>query len=287
MNKTATLVRLLFLGGFGFSLFASSPEIPASPTDQLRPFEGASELIFSASGEVVVPAGSQVSGELGSSSVWVSFVTHPTLGLAPEEWPTFEVGSLALVFSRENDRGAISLVSAKGETTLLLEGIGLDPTGRTEQPLSLVAEVLPHSVNLLVQDRVFQFDAPGTAESPGRLVLSAGARVGWSFDEFILSPAHSPSTGAASLGTESGAGKVYDRMALALAALGRSEELLDPSSRSVSAITGTGSTSRESRSQETTGSLARRVSVGLEVFTPSATRVGRSDDVRRAVAAKR
>lgn len=223
-------------------------------------------------GTWVLASGAQIFRTIIGDRVSLQIESKPLFGTTAGELPVIELGDAALTFLRTESGGALVLVLGENPAIRLPFTVPLAEDGRSEQPLRITLSRLGETVVVSAHDRAFQFPG-GLVVIAQEIVLSAGSLGSWPIQGLTVISEPQKLTKEADT-------KPNDKMAeygRTLKARNRAVET-PVKSASVGFIAEVESTSLQTDSKSDVH--ARRG--GLEVFTPSAVRRGRIDQVRRA-----
>lgn len=222
---------------------------------------------------LTVRADSQLARSFAANQLGVHFATKPFFGAQAEACPVIELGSLALVFMANGQTGSLVLVPVDEKTVTLPVSIPLSSDGHSVEVVKVSLIAAGGMARITVGEHTQTASLDGSAGGLLDIVVSAGSRADWSFEEFTIAT------------VEDGAGTTGSGAAVAAAGENRGQSILKRtgSPREAGGALGAADLTqgtangadKESKSLSTTAST-------LEVFTPPSVRHGRSEAARAA-----
>jgi hypothetical protein len=273
MRTFCTFFGLSFLAAF--SLHAQQPVVLTPQTLAGWNITGTDAQTLSSQNELTLPAGTQLARNFASGNLSLRVSTFPMIGQSPEDWPVLELGSAALIFSRDASTGRLVLVLGEGAPVELPFTFPLNAEGRSVGPIAVVLERRDSSIDLTVSGQTLQFAADFTAKDPTQVVISSGSTQPWAFQSMELT------IGAKGLATPdnfqagSPQAKTDDARALPVGGMGAALRTENRLGQDLAGPHG-----QPGKSVPVRGGA----SGSLEIFTPPAVRYGRVDAARLTVA---
>ncbi|HEY4256692.1 MAG TPA: hypothetical protein VGM66_05720 [Candidatus Udaeobacter sp.] len=219
------------------------------------------------SSEITILASAQLAHTFKSSTLAVSFATQPTLGKDSGTWPVFEIGSAALVFSSDNGEGHLVLAVDDAAAVDLPGTFVLDADGHSVEPVVIGLSRVGSILRVDAFGKSFEFSVKN--EPSTTLVISAGIATEWVLQNFDITADSSV------FSFDLDEGHLSDGS-------GKSKNNSKNTIVRKSALTAFGSesypTTADTESKQKTSSAGGT----LEIYTPSAVRLGRVENVRTA-----
>lgn len=285
----AAAMRLSF---FGFGFFIAALGLHAGQqTYTVTPYSLAGWTLVGAElpailgqAELTLPANAQLVRSVVANEIALQAVSRPLIGEAAGDWPVWELGDAALVFHRHEDSGRLLLVLGDQPPQELAFTFALDAEGRSLAPLAVGFARDNAEVRVTLNGLTQTFPASAISDTMSDIVVSAGDTQPWAFQRLEVTvvaadPVAAPKTAVAGpfapaqVGSENfpagrppvGGGPV--------ASFSFGQQGMPPRPEAPAG----GQT-------PVSATVARRS--GLEVYTPSSVRHGRTKMVRAAVQAK-
>lgn len=135
------------------------------------------------SSELSLPAGAQLGHPFSSPEVVLKITSMPVVGVDAHDWPVLEIGNSALVFSRTDAVGKLTLVLDDNMPIELPFSYSLDEAGRSIEMLTVgfSRQGKRAGVSFAGQTSYYPAETPGTSFD---VVASAGLTVSWDFKSF-------------------------------------------------------------------------------------------------------
>lgn len=127
-----------------------------------------------------LPANTQLYRGFSADRVAVELVSRPVFAAMPDDWMVIELGSAALVFAREENRGALVLMVGDDAPEVHRVPGELNAEGRHADPIRIVIGRNEHGVELEIAGIKVERRAP--AERDVRVVFSTGSGAGMELD---------------------------------------------------------------------------------------------------------
>ncbi len=233
---------------------------------------GAEASALAGQPELTLPAGAQLARSFDNGELAVQLKTRPVVGVNESDWPTVELGTTALIFSRNGAVGKL-LLSVGGQTPQPLPiEFTLDAQDRSKELLVITLSRQGSSVSVETAGQILQFKV-GPDDSRGlEIVASAGASTPWTFQSLTVTrnfdePVRLPTVDLTQYSKFSASGDTANsRLVAAGCVLPDFNEVIpvDPAVAKVSP----------------SGNAAGAGKFTLEIFTPPAVRRGRADALR-------
>lgn len=243
---------------------------------------GADKQALSVSPNLALPAGARLTRSFNASGLALMVTTRPRFDVTPAEWPVLEIGTAALVFTRNGDAGLLNLVLGDNAPVDLPLRFTLDDQGYSVEPITINFARTSALVSIEVAGQTMYFPAGPIAGSVLDVVASAGASQEWAFDKMevtvqspdLIAPADDGSSRAKdTLATETGFSDWKTDAAVSQLEFAHTETPVGPDPSGEPTLT------------DPANRLARAST--LEIFTPPAVRPGRAAAVRAALAGQK
>ena len=118
---------------------------------------GAEASALASQPELTLPAGVQLARSFDNGELALQLKTRPTIGVNESDWPTVELGSTALIFSR-NGAGGKLLLAAGGQAPQPLPiEFTLDTDDRSKELLVITLTLQGSSVSVEGSGQTLQF----------------------------------------------------------------------------------------------------------------------------------
>lgn len=236
---------------------------------------GAEKSTLPASAGLTLPAGAQVARTFSQAELVVSVVTQPVFPEGTADWPALEVGAAAVLFSRSEQGGQLTVVAGENPPVMLGSVIKLDGDGRSLRPISLQVKKTGRALLVSTGGEVVAVDAGPTAGVD--VVASAGADHAWSLERLEVTFPADP--GAARVGSHTAGGESEDGLRIG-------PGTASSDANAIGAETAGGGASQAPAAKKATPAEAPGAGV-LEIYTPPSIRLGRVDAVRAAFGNKK
>ena len=259
---------------FASSLHAGSITLKVTPaTLGGWTVTGATHDALAALPALTIPAGAQLAQLFQSPNLAIHLTTQPVLGTSSADWPVLEIGSAALLFSRDASGGKLVLAQGDSAPIELPIAFALDAQGRSKDPLTLGFSRHDSTITVQAGGQTLQFPAAGDLSLSAEVVISAGKSETWTFDSMEI--AVEPSASPAVPDSPANAGGATSNSSASIKATTSPtlNQRWAPTAPASQDVLGTSlSTPKSATGSSSSGSL--------EVFTPSSMRHGRAETVR-------
>jgi len=223
-----------------------------------------------------LPGGAQLSHLFLTNDLGINVTTSPATGQSSADMPVLEIGSVALVFSRDGSTGKLVLLVGDSAPVDLPFSFALDANGRSIEPLTVGFSRKGTVISVTSSGQTLQFPGDQSRGEGLEVVVSSGATQDWEISSFAVttdgSSQQTKTSGqSANMPNSDSAAKAQT------SAAGKSSPVIE-SALPVGTAGSTGSSAA-------TAPVAIP-KITMEVMTPPSFRHGRVDAIRAAVAAK-
>lgn len=222
--------------------------------------------------ELTLPAGAQLTRFFDNGELGLQLKTHPVIGLNESDWPTVELGSTALIFSRNGTTGKLLLaVGGQAPQPLPVE-FTLDAQDRSKELLVISLSRQGTAVIVETGGQIFQSKVSPDNSRGLEIVASAGASTPWTFQSLEVSkkidePVRLPTVDLTPTSKFSVAGDTANSRLVAAGFVLPDFNAVIPVDPAVANVS-------------PSGNAAGALKFTLEIFTPPAVRRGRADELR-------
>lgn len=239
---------------------------------------GTEKAALSTTAGLSLPSGAQLYRPVGAANVTVRMKSSPAFAATADELPVLEVGPAALVFLNQAGIGRLVLVLESSAPLALPFAFALDANGRSAEPLAVTLGWRGTSVVVAVDWQTLHFPA-GPHVGAREIMISAGAGAAWPIAGLEVEEIPATGTVPPDLDGHSPAPTAEEKPVMPSAPSARS-----PSAQLV-AEAAVGAPQVESTNRGgASAKPVRQRNRGLELYSPSAVRRGRTAEVRAAVA---
>ncbi len=158
---------------------------------------GANNLDPNFQADFTLPAGAQISRIFDLGNLTIQTTTTPTIGIDAKDWPALEIGSSALVLSREANVGKLILILNERQTVELPFTIALDDQGTAAAPIAIVYSFQGTNVVISLDGSQVSYPIKTILGNSVEVSVSAGANIPWNLSQFAVIRESVPSVPAA------------------------------------------------------------------------------------------